>query len=156
MFEMTSEIAKPIIDCINTLKEFGGFTFGEVPSHELRIMLISGNLGHSYRKLFLQYNTTSRRYRIIMSAPSHQVPKVEELRMTSNLNNNRSSITKQYMAAVKFMLRYITDNAFWAELNQSYNTSKKILTDFMIKYNQMSHAGGSGKKKSVKKTRILK
>ena len=56
------------------------------------------------------------------------------------------------MAAVKFMLRYITDNAFWAELNQSYNTSKKILTDFMIKYNQMSHAGGSGKKKSVKKT----
>ncbi len=156
MFEMTSEIAKPIIDCINTLKVFGGFTFGEVPSYELRIMLISGNLGHSYRKLFLQYNTASRRYRIIMSAPLHQVPEVEELRMTSNRNNNRSSITKQYMAAVKSMLRYISNDVFWADLNQSYNTTQQILTDFTRKYHQMSHEGGSGKKKSVKKTRILK
>jgi hypothetical protein len=33
-----------------------------------------GRTEHSYRHLFLQYNTASKKYRIIVEAPSHQVP----------------------------------------------------------------------------------
>lgn len=146
MFKMNSETAKPIIHCIKNLKEFAGFTFGEIPSYDLRIMSL-GRPPHTLRNIFLQYNTRSGRYRIIVEAPSHQVPSELELTMLSN--TNRSQLTKE-LDNVQEMLRFITDDAFWRELNASYNASQQILSDFMKKYRQMNHAGGSKKKKSVK------
>ncbi len=107
-----------------------------------------GGMGHSHRKLFLQYNTSSERYRIIIEGPDYQVPSELELTMKSNLNH--SSITKEYMVGVQNILKYMTNDAFWIELNASYNASQRILSDFMAKYRLM--AGGSRKKKSVKKT----
>jgi hypothetical protein len=69
--------------------------------------------------------------------------------MTSTSNQNRSSITKSHMQSVQHMLRFISDNAFWRELNASYDASQQILSDFMRRYGLM--ACGSRKKKSVKK-----
>jgi hypothetical protein len=78
---------------------------------------------------------------------------MSELTMTSNVN--RSPITKLHMEGVQRMLRFMTNNAFWEELNASYNASQQILSDFMRRYPLMGErAGGSRKKKSVKK--ILK
>jgi hypothetical protein len=131
MFKMNSETAKPIIKCIKNLKIFAGFTFGEVPSYELRIMGI-GEIPHTYRNIFLQYNTSSRRYRIIVEAPSHQVP--SELELTMQKNNNRSQLTKQLLHSVQTMLRFITDDDFWRELNASYNACQQILSDFRRRY----------------------
>jgi hypothetical protein len=148
MFKMNSETAKPIIDCIKNLKVFARFTFGEVPSHELRIMGI-GQIPHTWRNMFLQYNTRSGRYRILVEAPSHQVP--SELELTMQSNNNRSQLTKQQLPRVQTMLRFITDDAFWRELNASHNACQQILSDFSRKYPRMNHAGGSKNKKSVKK-----
>ena len=59
------------------------------------------------------------------------------------------------MEDVKHMLRFITDDTFWRKLNDSYNASQQILsdfTDFMRRHPLMGErAGGSRKKKSVKK-----
>jgi hypothetical protein len=136
MFEMKSDIAKPIIHSIKNLKKFAGLTFGEIPSYELRIMQV-GKMTHSNRTLYVQYNTNSKRYRIIIESPSNQVPDVRQLTMNSNRNNNRSSITKSQMAGVKYVLRYMADDTFWGELNYSYNASQQILSDFMRKYQLM-------------------
>jgi len=161
MFRMNSEIAKPIIDCIQNLKVYAGFSFGEIPHYELRIMKIGG-MGHSYRQLFLQYNTVSKRYRIIIEAPSHQIPSEKELTMTSN--QNRSSITKLNIVSVQYILKYITNDDVWEALKASYKAfqdlkasydaaSDRILSDFLERKTLLlgERAGGSRKKKSVKK-----
>ena len=51
IFKMNSPMAKPIIDCIKNLKIFAGFSFGEVPGYELRIMKLCDTMGHSYKKV---------------------------------------------------------------------------------------------------------
>jgi hypothetical protein len=38
------------------------------------------------------------------------------------------------MAGVKYVLKYMTNDTFWGELNYSYNVSQQILSDFMRKY----------------------
>jgi len=95
MFEMNSEKARPIIHCIKNLKRFAGFSFGQIDNdYDLRIMEL-GKSGKSLINMFLQYNTKSRRYRIIIEAPSnsHQIPSEQDLTMTNNIN--RSLITKK-------------------------------------------------------------
>lgn len=136
---MNSETAKPIIECIKNLKIFAGFTFGEVPSYELRIMGI-GQIPHTFRNIF--YNII-----LVVEAPSHQVP--SELELTMQKNNNRSQLTKQLLPSVKTMLKFITDDDFWGELNASYNACQQILSDFRRRYPRMNHAGGSKNTKSI-------
>ena len=161
MFKMNSEVAKPIIDCIKDLKKFAGLSFGEIPSYQLRIMGL-GQMAHSYNNIYLQYNTQSKRYRIIIEGPSYQAPVKQELTMKSNLN--RSSITKTYMVGVQNMLKYMTNDDVWEALKASYDAfqdlkasyeaaSHQILSDFLERKTLLlgERAGGSRKKKSVKK-----
>lgn len=144
MFSMKSEISKPIIDSIKNLKKIAGFTFHEIPGYDLRIMGI-GQIPHSLRNIFLQYNTRSGRYRIIVESPSYQVPNIQKLTMKNN--NNRSLITKEIFPAVQNMLRFITNDTFWKELNELY----EYYQNFTSKYSIYPQSGGSKNKKSVKK-----
>jgi hypothetical protein len=163
MFKMNSPTAKPIIDCIKNLKIFAGLSFGEIPSYHLRIMKLCDFMGHSYNKSYLQYNTGSKRYRIIIEGPDYQVPSEQNLTMKSNLN--RSSITKKYMVGVQNILKYMTNDDVWEALKASYKAfqdlkasydaaSHQILSDFLERKTLLlgERAGGSRKKKSVKKT----
>jgi hypothetical protein len=149
MFEMKSDIAKQIIDCIKNLKRFAGFSFGQIDDgYDLRIMEL-GKSGKSLINMFLQYNTKSRRYRIIIEAPSnsHQIPSEQDLTMTNNIN--RSLIIKRRFEDVQRMLRFINNEIFWRELNSLYDYYK----NFIIRYPIMGEIAGGGleKKKLVKK-----
>jgi hypothetical protein len=150
MFKMES--ASLIINAIKNLKKFETFEFTEVPSWDLRIMKVV-LVEHSYRSYYLQYNTNSRRYRLIVYSPNdHQIPKREDLTMINN--NNRSKLFTTNMtrrdevriSKIMYVLNLMKDNDFWNELNDLYQNTTSFVNKYSYKYNS-----SGGKKRTVNK-----
>jgi hypothetical protein len=134
MFKMV--MATPIINALRNLKEFAGFSFNEVPYWDLRIMKVDIS-EHSQRTYFLQYNTLSGRYRLIVQAPPDQIPTREELTMKSNTNRSptfkkpfinisHTNFNKRRVSQIMRVLDLLKNNNFWNDLNDLYEKYKEL------------------------------
>lgn len=149
------EITEPIIDAIKKLRKFQNFYFNEIPLWDLRIMKVNIS-EHSHRSYFLQYNTKSERYRLIVLSPEHQIKSREELTMKSN-NNHSPAFKSSYLTSYKknnkienyrvsqimSVLELLKNDNFWNDLNNLYEQTKIFENKYCKKQNNLS----GGKKK---------
>lgn len=115
--------ADPVKYSIANIKSVDKFKFNDIPIWHLRIMHVP-IMEHSHRMYYIQYNTESRRHRLIVRSPEHQKPRREELQMVSD--TQRSLFYQQRKTEIDKIVRLISDDKFWNSLNSIYNETVKL------------------------------
>jgi hypothetical protein len=109
--------AQLIKDGIQKMNVVGDFVFNNIDDWDLRIMKIN-IIEHSYKYYYLQYNTKSKRHRLIVTSPAHQVPLREGMTMESD--NDISKMYNLKYDHISKILPLISNDDFWIGLYDLY------------------------------------
>jgi hypothetical protein len=113
MFKM--EHAGPIKNAINNMKSFDQLLLNEIPDWELRLCLLSTG-GHSYNHFYLQYNTVSKKTRIICKGYEHQAPSRESFAL----------LRERFAEQIRICVGYLSDDEFWQTAMKFISEIEKI------------------------------
>lgn len=96
------EGAEIIKNAIKNAKNIGGILVNSIPHWDLRIVFLSHG-GHSYNKLWLQYNIKSKKTRIIVQGYEYQAPNRDRfIKMREMYNKNIKILVSTILEDDKF------------------------------------------------------
>jgi hypothetical protein len=153
MFKMTDPTIK---QCLINIKHIREFKFNELPEGDLRFLEVPVHFresGKGWRKHFIQYNTKSGKYRIIIGVPNDQAGNTPSESEMTKIPPNRCPIYTESDIHKRKIFDYaetmIKDDALWEQLKDLHTRIEnlpKLLPNF----------DPSAEIPSVSKTKYLK